>query len=180
MEQDPPIRDTRIPPHHAAGAYGFSRNELRGLVIFGLLVSGWIVYQWFERRASGSVPPWIVEDVMVGPSALAGSTVSDPRDPGVNAGSRSRSGDRSDTEDPGHILVDVNTAGRYELLRLPGIGPALAARIIAEREKNGPFANLLDFQRVRGIGPKTAAMLAGWIRFSRTEVPSADTAAQEQ
>jgi competence protein ComEA len=180
MEQDPPIRDTRIPPHHSAGAYGFSRNELRGLVIFGLLASGWIVYQWFERRASGSVPPWIVEDVMVGPSAFADSMAKDHRAPGVNAVRRTPSGDRSDTEDPGHILVDVNTAGRYELLRLPGIGPALAARIIAEREKNGPFANLLDFQRVRGIGPKTAAMLAGWVRFSRTDVSPRDSSVREQ
>ena len=90
-----------------------------------------------------------------------------------------QAGERADTTDPGHTVVDVNTADRYELARLPGIGPTLAERIIAERERNGPFANLLDFQRVRGIGPKKAAMLAGWVHFSPGKFVPPDTADQE-
>ena len=37
-------------------------------------------------------------------------------------------------------LIDVNTADEALLQRLPGIGPALAARIVADREANGLFA----------------------------------------
>lgn len=65
---------------------------------------------------------------------------------------------------PGELL-DPNTAGEEELDRLPGIGPALAARIVAERERGGPFHSLADLERVPGIGPATRARLAPYLKF---------------
>lgn len=50
--------------------------------------------------------------------------------------------------------VDVNAADRFELIQLPGIGDTLAQRIIEIRQTNGPFAEVEDLRRVRGIGPK--------------------------
>lgn len=55
--------------------------------------------------------------------------------------------------------IDLNGARPAELRLLPGVGPALSERIVAEREAGGPFQNLEDLQRVRGIGPRTAAGL---------------------
>lgn len=49
--------------------------------------------------------------------------------------------------------VDVNRATVDELDQLPGIGPATAAAIVTERERNGPFAGVDDLDRVPGIGP---------------------------
>lgn len=49
--------------------------------------------------------------------------------------------------------IDPNAAGEVELDRLPGVGPATAARIVEERENAGPFAGAADLARVRGIGP---------------------------
>jgi comEA protein len=49
--------------------------------------------------------------------------------------------------------VDLNRATEAELEALPGIGPALAARIVAWREEHGPFARIGDLARVPGIGP---------------------------
>ncbi|MBN1658471.1 MAG: ComEA family DNA-binding protein [Anaerolineae bacterium] len=49
--------------------------------------------------------------------------------------------------------VNINTATQAELETLPGIGPSLAARIVAHREAHGPFAAPEDVTEVSGIGP---------------------------
>lgn len=56
-------------------------------------------------------------------------------------------------------LVNLNTATAAELETLPGIGPALAQRIVEERAANGPYASADDLTRVRGIGPATVDKL---------------------
>jgi competence ComEA-like helix-hairpin-helix protein len=54
---------------------------------------------------------------------------------------------------PGGIEMDRATASDWE--RLPGIGPSLAARIVADRAERGPFRTPEGLLRVRGIGPRT-------------------------
>lgn len=49
--------------------------------------------------------------------------------------------------------VDLNEAGVEALDGLPGIGPALAERIVQSRARDGPFRRADDLLRVRGIGP---------------------------
>lgn len=57
---------------------------------------------------------------------------------------------------------DINTACSLQLEKLYRVGPAVASRIIAEREENGPFLSLVDLaNRVRGIGPKTISHWEG-------------------
>jgi competence ComEA-like helix-hairpin-helix protein len=51
------------------------------------------------------------------------------------------------------LRVPVNTAPASELQRLPGIGPALAERIIAFREQSGGFSTVEQLLEVKGIGP---------------------------
>jgi competence ComEA-like helix-hairpin-helix protein len=48
--------------------------------------------------------------------------------------------------------VSLNLASRAELECLPGIGPVMAQRIVAERERRGAFRNLVDLSRVAGLG----------------------------
>jgi len=74
---------------------------------------------------------------------------------------------------------NVNTASSDTLCFLPGIGPKLAARLIAERETIGPFRDLEDLQRVKGIGPKLAIRLREHVVFgvigTQPETSAADT-----
>jgi competence protein ComEA len=51
--------------------------------------------------------------------------------------------------------VNINTATVQELSQLKGVGPAYAAKIVAYREANGPFAKSEDIMQVPGIGTKT-------------------------
>jgi competence protein ComEA len=57
--------------------------------------------------------------------------------------------------------VNVNAADAAALEALPGIGPVLAERIVADRAANGPFGSIEDLDRVSGIGPSLVAGLAG-------------------
>ena len=51
--------------------------------------------------------------------------------------------------------LNLNVATAAELERLPGVGPAMAARIVEYRQKNGPFKKIEDLMNVKGIGEKT-------------------------
>ena len=63
-------------------------------------------------------------------------------------------------------LIDVDRATAAELERLPRICPKLAATIVADREKLGPFGSLEGLERVKGIGPAMASQLDTLVRFS--------------
>ena len=57
----------------------------------------------------------------------------------------------------GNSLLNLNSATVDQLEELPGVGPALAARIIDWREANGSFKNVDDLSSVSGIGDKLLA-----------------------
>lgn len=90
--------------------------------------------------------------------------------------------------------VNVNTASVAEFQLLPRIGPAVAARIVEQREKNGPFKSLDDLLLVRGIGEASYEQLKPYLVLSgpttlteKVKLPrapkapkSSDTAADKQ
>lgn len=49
-------------------------------------------------------------------------------------------------------IVQLNQATAEQLQTLPGIGPALAERIVAFRKEHGPFKSLEQLTEVKGIG----------------------------
>jgi len=61
--------------------------------------------------------------------------------------------------------IDPNRASAAELERLPGIGPALAGRIVEDRGSHGPFSSPEALLRVPGIGPKILGRIRGYLSF---------------
>ena len=78
--------------------------------------------------------------------------------------SEQRSAARSGRKPP-PSPTNVNTGSFEELQRLPRVGPAMAARIIAYRQEVGPFRRPEDLMEVRGIGERTFERMAPWIRL---------------
>lgn len=62
--------------------------------------------------------------------------------------------------------MDLDRATADEIEALPGIGPALAARIVAHRDSVGSFGSMDAFCEVRGIGPAMAERLSPLVTFS--------------
>lgn len=62
--------------------------------------------------------------------------------------------------------IDADLASVAELQRLPGVGPALAKRIVADRESHGAFGGIAGLDRVPGVGPVLLNRLASHLRFS--------------
>lgn len=66
---------------------------------------------------------------------------------------------------PASTRIDVNRAQIKDLEQITGIGPVLAARIVATRQRFGPFERAEDLLRVPGIGPIILQRIRGQVRF---------------
>jgi competence protein ComEA len=59
--------------------------------------------------------------------------------------------------------LNINTASTADFLLLPGVGPKLAARIVAYRQKAGGFKTTRQLMNVRGVGEKSFARLSPYL-----------------
>lgn len=82
--------------------------------------------------------------------------------------SRAAASNRPETAAPVADPIDVNRASAAELSLLPGVGPSLAAAIVADRESRGPFRRPQDLDRVRGIGPAILARILPHVTVGAT------------
>jgi len=62
--------------------------------------------------------------------------------------------------------VDVDRAQEWEILSLPKIGPALAHRILTNRDSLGPFGSLDELRRVKGVGDAVVEAITPYVTFS--------------
>ncbi len=117
--------------------FGFTHQERAVILflLFALIVGSAIAL--LKRRNSGFAPELI-------PPQSQKSEVDEPL-----------KGNRKPFPNPIRRKVNINTAGLEELESLPGIGPALARRIIDYRTKNGRFKKIEEIEKVSGVGEKS-------------------------
>jgi protein Tex len=63
------------------------------------------------------------------------------------------------------VGVELNTASAPLLAHVGGIGPTTAERIVAYRDQNGVFKSREQLKKVKGLGPKSFELAAGFIRL---------------
>ena len=160
--------------------------ERRGAIVVVLLLALGTAHDLW--RASRPLSP---------PPADRGGVDSAPVDEWSRAPGRGGEGtggagdlrdDRTAATPSGTTSVDLNRATAADLDALPGVGPVLAGRIIAQRERQGPFREVEELLAVRGIGPRLFARLRPRITVGPgrpTGVPAPaptgpDTAARER
>ena len=68
--------------------------------------------------------------------------------------------------------VDLDIASEKEIEALRHVGPALAKRIVADRDSFGPFGSLDGLGRVKGVGPSMVAKLDSTVTFSLVPRPT--------
>lgn len=61
---------------------------------------------------------------------------------------------QTQTTPPQSAPVNLNAATKADLEKLPGIGPAMAQRILDYRQKNGSFKKVEELMNIQGIGEK--------------------------
>lgn len=70
-------------------------------------------------------------------------------------GGAAQGGPPADTARAATAMVNLNTATAAELERLPGVGPAIVARILEYRQKNSGFKKVEELMNVQGIGERS-------------------------
>jgi len=136
-----------------------SKSEKRTLLVAGLIlvvsygVQWWMPhhmdYDRFDYRPADSLFNVLSTDTLVSPRSL-------------------KEADKRQTETLTPGSIDVNTATRSELVRLPKVGPVTAQNIINYRRKHGPFPNAESLLKVKRIGPKTLKKIRPYLKFNPT------------
>ncbi len=118
-------------------------------------------------RARASRAPQLAEDAATGSPVAASSGVGADADaPDADAPDAEVSASGAPSEPSGHGVTGVlnlNTATEAQLDLLPGVGPAMTARIVAHRAKR-PFRRVSELRQVKGIGPAKYKKLAPFLR----------------
>ena len=141
-----------------------STNERKALWFLAVvLLSGSAVRFWRAR-----IPP-------PAPSAVAALDRQVQRVDSARTTPRPRRGKAPrDTTSRTPRIVDVDQAAVAEIEGLPGIGPALAQRIVRYRDSAGSYGSVDALCAVRGIGPALVEKLRPVVTFSGPRRPLND------
>jgi comEA protein len=138
--------------------FGFTRNELTAvLVLSTIFLVGSAIKIWLPAVATRPSLP------VFSYAALDSQFLALSRAPRDTASAPHRSAARKSTTTLVQQSIELNSATVDELQKLPGIGPAIAQRIVAYREEHGDFSEPGDVSNVRGIGPRTLERIRAYL-----------------
>ncbi len=151
----------------------------RPLARASLVVGAVVFLSWLGARSAQSTSPPVGEPEaeLAGLVTMLPAEAAGERAGPLAAGSASAGG-KPESPDPGPtagVLPDgrvvLNAATAEDLCRLPGIGPARAAKILELRAKLGGFRSVRQLLRVRGIGPRTLKRLSPLLVLDAPSAP---------
>ena len=169
----------------------YARSELKvllglaGAVLVGLTAREWRAgfpehadhLEHFDREPAAPLPPTAGAELAAPPRAAPARRPPEA-EPCAPARSRAEAVEQAPSprlDDPRPL--DLNLASVAELARLPGVGPALAGRIVADRERAGPFASADALRRVLGVGPRKLAAIRALVTAGAARDQTAPAAA---
>ena len=138
------------------------RGEAHGLAVLLLATVLAVGTRLPQFSANGSAFPEPSGAELLGQSAPQAQVAPAQAQPGKASSQRWTGPGKSTPQLSGPI--NINTATAEALQTLPGIGPTLAERIVADREAEGPFQTEEDLLRVPGIGPKRFERIRSLVR----------------
>lgn len=116
----------------------FSAGDRKALGFLALLLAAGVAYNLHQKGKRSAAPTLVLSSVEL-PAGYFNTAAAKPVPKALN--------------EP----LDLNRASAEELEALPGVGPALAERILEYRTKAGGFKKVEELLKVPGIGPKKLA-----------------------
>jgi len=146
--------------------FGFTRNEVILILFLSLSLMAGSGIRWLRssERAPGATRP-VFDYTRSDSEFIARSTAPLAESPQDHPATTRSLHPKKDT--PALASIDINAATQQELAQLPGIGPAIAGRIVAYRSQSGPFTSIDGLRSVHGIGLAKLEKIRPFVRVAR-------------
>ncbi len=138
---------------------GLTPSESRGVMVIVLVIALASIIRLMDPFANNTYScDYTASDSIFTRISLSRFVAADP----IDHNQKTVPKENKKTLIPGSI--DINSARKSDLTKLPRIGPAIAQRIIDYRDVHGKFSTLKELKNVKGIGEKTLEHIRPYLK----------------